>query len=421
VAFNVKAGKAVLPGSGTLSVTGVGFNPSVVILITAGSQAEDVWDTSAPVWGGMAIYTRKTVGGDVTNAVSEFWGTDIRSSSFWSNSGVIWLKTSHGGGTPAFYIDNTHGDGFTIAYSGGFAGGGGEIVYYLCFGTDLSVGHVYSYRDAVMPVTLGWQPGIFFTLAHGGLDVSTGDIAFLDRSMPSFGFGGFDNLNLVDNTAAEWLSHGLAHSTSVEQVRYWLDGNGDQWVFTDPIVAQSISNSVFAFGRSPTEFSMQYFDGFPQGDNIRGGAHILEEGIYSGGSVSPNPIGVPLEVDCSFIPDAVVFLGPQDHSEPDLGIVPWGGRCIGFLTEDFQCCIAWGGYQTLGGVASFSSSTRSWVSNFTSTQLSDPTNPNLGTAEIGGPGFIMHTEALPKMNKYVRYAAYGSEEEAPGFFRVVGR
>ena len=46
--LSAKAGKVVLPGSGTVVINGVGFNPGIVIIMTAGSQAEDTWIRQHP-------------------------------------------------------------------------------------------------------------------------------------------------------------------------------------------------------------------------------------------------------------------------------------------------------------------------------------------------------------------------------------
>ena len=104
--------------------------------------------------------------------------------------------------------------------------------------------------------------------------------------------------------------------------------------------------------------------------------------------VTPNPVGTPLEIDTQFDPEAVIFLGPQPNYGNLFGN-PWGGRCIGFLTEDFECCIAWGAYSHVGSAWSFCTSDYSWISNFTEAALSAPTTPNYGSAELDGAGIIL--------------------------------
>jgi len=376
------------------------------------------------VWGGVGIAHRSgTPGGNglaPATAVTEVWSTTPLAASFWSNSGVIWFRTSGGGGGPAFFLGDTNPDGFRIGYPFGFEGGYGTICYYLAFESDTEVARVFGYQSAAMPVTLGWEPSFIFSLGSGG-GSPPGDIAFANLSNFSVAFGGFDNQ--VDSLqVVQWLSNGLADTTSAEQVRLIDDGNGSHVVYGDTIAAQFVSNSLFDYGRSAADIAITYNPGFPEAPDIRVGTHLLESGISSSNSATPNPVGTPLFVDAGFSPEAVIFLGPQDHHENgDLGLIPWGGRCIGFLTEDFECCIAWGAYSHVGTVAGFCTSNFSWISNFTSTQLSDPTNPNYGNAELSGSGFLMHTQALPKLNKYIRWIAYGLGEEAPGFFRVVHR
>ena len=272
-----------------------------------------------------------------------------------------------------------------------------------------------------MPVNLGWEPSWILSLGHGGLGGGAGDIFMADYSVPSWAFGGFTNEADPTDVRVQWMANGLSHTTSVEQVRYFLDDHVDQWVFDPQTVAQSVSNSYFWFARSPTEVSINYVDGFPQAPYIRTSAFFVSDSLSSQGTITPNPVGTPKEVDVGFEPDCVIFMGPQDHHENGtLGAVPWGGRCFGFLTEDFQCCIAWGAYSHIGSTASFCSSDVGWISNFTSTALSDPTHPNYGTSEIHGSSIVMNTQALPKFNQYMRYVAYGTDEEAPGFFRRYG-
>lgn len=421
--FVLRASDMTVPGgNGGFSVDDVGFEPDITIVMSVGLSTEDAWNTTPPTWGNMALLSRSpSLGatGDRTG-LNEFWGTDIKPSSGWSDTGVMWFKSSHGGGGPAIYAAGTHEDGFYIGYPGGFEGGYGIVCYYLAMkSVEENVARIYGYQGATMPIDLGWEPNIFFSLAHGGLGSGAGPIFLADWSVPSWGFGALeDHISEIGNI--EWMANGLSHATSVEQVRYIIDGAGDQIVFDPATIGQDVENGGFAFGGAGTNFSANFFQGFPQAEFLRTGTHLVEGGLYTGQAITPNPVGVPLLVDPGFTPEAVIFLGPQD-SFPDavFGGVPWGGRCFGFLTADFQCCMAWGAYSHIGTVANFCTSNFSWISNFTSTALSDPTNPNYGTAEIGDGGFTLHTQALPKFNKYLRYAAYGFEEEAPGFFRVI--
>lgn len=421
--FVLRAGDmSVYPGNNGFSVTGVGFNPAIVIVMSVGLTSENAWDTTPNTWGCMSMWGNLTGGSHENVGLNEFWGTDLKPSSGWSNSGVSWLKASHGGGGPAYYIAGTHADGFYIGYpGGGYEGGYGVVVYYLALEIDKKVGHSYGYQGLAMPVTLGWEPSLILSLGHGGLGPGADDIFMADFSVPTWAFGGFDNVANPGSGPLPWLANGLSASTSVEQVRYILDGDSDPWIFDPQTVAQSVSNSYFWYGRTPTEVSLNYVDGFPQAPYIRTSAFFVEEALSSAGGATPNPVGTPLTVEVGFEPECVIFMSPQDHHDNGtLGLVPWGGRSFGFLTKEFQCCIAWGAYSHIGSTASFCSSDIGWISNFTSTQLSDPTNPNYGTAEIDGSTFIMHTQARPKFNQYTRWVAFGFDEEAPGFFRRLG-
>jgi hypothetical protein len=87
--------------------------------------------------------------------------------------------------------------------------------------------------------------------------------------------------------------------------------------------------------------------------------------------------------------------------------------------------MAWGAQQRasdndpIGRVASFCTSDFSWISNFTSDEVVDPTNPNYGSAELAPAGFTMHSLALPKVNQYVRYVAYGFADVKSQFFEIL--
>lgn len=424
--FTLRAGDMLVHGgagsNSGFEVGGIGFEPSLTIVMSVGLSTENTWAPSGKTWGVMCMHSHNpddpvNVGG--WTGLTEFWDTDMKPSSFWSNSGVGWFKNGHGGGGYAIYIAEEFEDGFRIGYpGGGYEGGYGTVCYYLCIGSDDRVGHTFSYQGAPQPEVVGWEPNIFMTLCSGGLDQSAGDIAFADMSVPSWGFGGIiDEVNSANGP--QWLANGLAAATSVEQQRFIDDGFLDQEVFDGNIVAQQVGNASFFYTRSDTTFGM-HFNNFFAGDNIRGGAHFLENGLYSGGSRTPNPVGVPLDVTTGFTPECVVFLCPQDHHDSGgLGVVPWGGRCFGFLTDDFECCIAWGAYSHIGPTAAFCTSDFSWLSNFTSTQLNAVGSPNYGNAEITSGGFRMTTQAMPKFNKYVRYAAFGLDQPHSQFFRVL--
>lgn len=415
--FVLRAGDITVPPSNSgFAVTGLGFEPDIVIVMTVGLTAENSWVVTPPIHGGMSIRDKS----GARSGLTEMWDTDIKPDSGWSNTGIIWLKSDHSGsGGPAFYIADITPDGFSIGYASGFEGGYGVVCYYLAIQTEANTSRQFVYPGAATPMTLGWEPSAYFVLGSGGLGSGADDIFFTNFSVPSWAFGGYDNqAGAGDNT--QWLANGLTAITSVEQVRFIDDGGADQVVFDGYTASQIVGNSIFLYGRTPTEFTYGIMDGFPQGLNIRASVHLMEEILYGGGAITPNPVGTPLAVDPGFSPDAVIFLGPQDHHvNATLGAVPWGGRCFGFLTDNFQCCIAWGAYSHIGTVAAFCTSDFSWISNFTSTQLDDPTNPNYGTAEIIGPGFTLHTQAAPKFNKYLRYAAYGVDIEGPQFFRVL--
>ena len=428
-----KAGKfSLIPGNRSVSgrngfrVNGVGFNPDIVIVMSVGLGVENAWNTTPNIWGCMSLWSNNTVGAAQANTgVNEFWGTDYRPSSFWSNSGVIWFKNSHGGGGSAIFIGGTHDDGFDIGYpDGGYEGGYGIICYYLALSGDGEVGQIYAYPGAPTPVTVGFEPSIYMSLGSGGLSGGAGDIAFVDFSVPSWGFGGYENVGNPGGGSPEWMANGLAHSETVEQVRFFVDGEGGQNIFDGYTAAQIIGNSAYDFGRSDTSVSYVITDGFPAGTNTRTSLHFMSEALYTGAGITPGSVGVPLEVDVGFSPDCVIFLGPQTNHGNLFG-VPWGGRCFGFLTEDFQCCIAWGAYQhansdpSLAKVASFCSSDIGWISNFTDTALDNPGSPNYGVADLLPSGFEITTSAMPKANAPMRYVAYGFDEGRSQFFEVL--
>lgn len=402
----------------------VGFEPALYMVITAGLMSEDSWDTSGPIWGGIGVAHKSGIPGGnglaPATALTEVWSATPLAAGFWSNSGVIWFRSSGGGGGPAFFLGDTNPTGFRIGYPFGFEGGYGTVCYYLAFESDGEAARVFGYNGALMPVSLGWEPSFIFSLGHGG-GSPPGDIGAGNFSDFSVGIGGFDN-QVSGLQIVQWLANGLFDTTSVEQLRFIDDGSGPQIVYGSDVVGQMVSNSEFSFGKTLTDISVNYGAGFPEAPDIRVGVHLLEGGVSANDSVTPNPVGTPLDVVTGFAPDAVVFLAPQDHHiNGNLGEVPWGGRCLGFATEEFECCIAWGAYSHVGSVASFCTSAFSWISNFTSVQLSDPTNPNYGSTVLIPNGFRLNTLALPKLNKYMRWVAFGVDEDAPGFFRVVYR
>jgi hypothetical protein len=422
--FTLQAGDiTVPPGNNGFAVNGVGFRPQIVVLMTVGLTSENSWKTVAGIDGGMAIFSENTVSSPgITTGLTETWDSNIKPASFWSDTGVIWFR---GQGGAAIYLAGVHDDGFYVGYPGGFEGGYGMFCYYLAIAQeDAQVAQMYGY-EGVSPAAVGFEPDIYMVLGSGGLSSGTGAIAFADFDVPSWGFGGFDNQkdSLVQT---EWMANGLAHGETVEQQRWFLDGDGDQWVMDGFTASQILGNTAYYYGRSATEFSIGTVDGFPGGDFTRVGVHFMSDALYAGSVVTPPPVGSPVDVDVGISPECVIFLGPQTNHGNLFGI-PWGGRCFGFLTADFQCCIAFGAQQRasdndpIGRVASFCSSDIGWISNFTSDEVADPSNPNYGTAELLPGGFRLDTLAMPKTNQYLRYVAYGFEEEAPGFFRVVYR
>ena len=414
--FTLRPGDITVPGGNSGFHVEVGFEPDIVIVMTTGQPSENTWKTASDIWGGMMIMNNMP--GYPRTGVSEWWTTQPAAISFFSDTGVVWFRGPSSGA--AMYLSNTYADGFDIGYpGGGYEGNYGAVCYYLAIQTDDNVGVAYGYQGS-SPVTLGWEPNVFFTLASGGLGPGPGDIAFADFSVPSFAFGGIENSANPDQPGPQWLSNGLTVHTTVEQVRFFEDGWGTQVVFDGYTASQIIASGYFDYGRTATTFNMHYAGGgFPEGTGIRGRSHIMEGGLFSGGAVTPNPVGTPLEIDTQFDPEAVIFLGPQPNYGNLFGN-PWGGRCIGFLTEDFECCIAWGAYSHVGSAWSFCTSDYSWISNFTENALSAPTTPNYGSAELDGAGIILHSLAMPKPNHYIRYMAFGLDESSPGFFRRYG-
>ena len=180
--------------------------------MTTGQPSENTWKTATDIWGGMMIMSN--LPGYPRTGVSEWWTPQPAAISFFSDTGLVWFRGGSSGA--AMYLSSTYADGFNIGYpGGGYEGNYGAVCYYLAIQTDDNLGMTYGYQGAP-PVTLGWEPNVFFTLASGGLAPGPGDIAFADFSVPSFAFGGMENSQTLVN---------LAHNSCRTDLLYILQLN----------------------------------------------------------------------------------------------------------------------------------------------------------------------------------------------------
>lgn len=434
----VKAGKFVIPGGSTFSVTGLGFKPQWVIFLFSNYSTEDVW-TSGPSagigWSAMQNNVLNNTGTLIrTGQISEIWQGSGVAGSFLGDV-TSWIRATRGSDGWALYTSSLDADGFTFNFSGGFnSGAGGQIAYYLA--GDEGYDQVGS-RTAFVPgsafYNLGWEPYAFFGVGAGGGvggDGGTQSFSLFDQSVPSAAFGDW----------GEYNPEGAGHRALSTQWRGILDPNVDVqewWGYEDNTSSygtileptQSVGaqfQSGFHHDKTATSFKINVFAiaGFSDGAaRMHGFALGNVDSVIS--SFVPNPtVGVPTAIDLPFTPEAVVFFSPQDFRAGVFGTDTQGATGWGFCTPDDQALLIYGGFynppnpfQSNGLI----SSQNCWVSNAIDTPQAVGSNVAKGSARCTTTGFEYTTTENNAPALYpILYWAFAPKAPGAGFFEILG-
>ena len=413
--MQVKAGKMVLPNGAGLadpaigwSVTGIGFKPQAILFIWCDSDTEDVWtaDTSSAVLGGMGIACEINsedpqpgpAGTGIGNSCTmNIWsGQQPGCSSSLRVCAIAREEMSSTVGW-AFSVRSFDSDGFTCRYAqipeSNYLGYGlpsipyqdgatGKIVYYLAL-ADIQVAHNPLHiltADGSEVLDLGWLP-------RGVVETTGAGPSWLELDFDSYGFQIFDDAtDSVEKSL--WISKGLGPRNMFILGRI----DGDWWDFqASSVVYNNGSRWKQFYGYdnfSYTGPATKYGEWLTQGvdsitnrwhwDWVDGGSHMdtnLGQMVY--GDLAVSDIGsIDLDPDVgdthlqtlNIHPEALVIMSSANGPYYKYGFTWWtdgvriGQTSIGFVTDDFQCVVCWGGGIRQNG-GRFQSSSAAWVSN----------------------------------------------------------
>lgn len=418
----IVGGKFITSGSGDQFVA-TPFPPDVVMLLYNNNTVEHTWEALGGCLG-MGWINRNNPGVD-TNPGSfgsgEVWSGNQASSS-WLFDVAIWSRTSAGSGAALFAIQMDD-NGFTLRYSGGFAGGAGRPIYWMAIGDEsLNIAKTY-FTTGAAPESFecGFEPSVAFVAGSGGTSGGYGSVTFADYSVPTWGIASFGEELWSQN-----IFHGLQQSSSLNWFLQIGDRAGLGKAHIAAVDAIKVGGGVdlstlFTLvpdGTALTQHTEGPVFGFPA-DNGRIGLVIADK-FLAYNDIVPTPVGVGDELiyETPIDIEAIVFFcnSPNEQQTPTIPDF-YGGSAFGYVTKRGDMAVTAAGGSRLVTSARFQSDQYAWVSNFT-----DPFGTaHYGIAEIIGNSFKLTTSVADNYPAEIGYMALGFESEAPGFFRVVYR
>ena len=432
----VKVGSFTIPGTGAFGVTGAGFRPAWGIFLFSNMSTEDVW-TPGPSAGVGIACVRNSVGGVLTidqANVAEIWENEGVGSSYLSGL-VTWVREHRALSDGwAAYVSSFDADGFTINFASGFTTGAtGKHVFYLVGDDEFSIaGEPTSFPGDSATRTLGWLPMAFFTVGAGGSGSPPAyNVGLTDRSRTAVMGGNFgDELgggrHIID------MYRGLVDPNVDVQSWWGIQDNGVPALILEP---QETTGVIWGSEFDPTRTDTEWHPDWIYGSGFSSGV-VREQSIIFGdvacvtGSFMPNSsVGSPSIVELPFTPETVVLFSAQNDRAGVGNAEVFGATALGFCDTDDQAVIAYGGFwnppftfQSNG----FISRAWSWIGNCIDGSTAGFGNVgnlvSAGSARVVPEGFEHTTEQHNASVMYpVHYWAIGPLEEAPGFFRVVGR
>ena len=185
--------------SSAFSVTGVGFQPTWVILLYSNLTTENVW-TSGPSAGvGMAALQDSLTSPTAIRrcGIHEIWynAGNVACGGFLGDV-AMWVRQTNGSNGWAANISTFDADGFSISLIGGFTtGAGGQTIFYLAGDDDFEE---VAMRNAFVPgspsFNVGFEPTAFFGIGAGGAHGGDGGVqsqSWFDISINSICAGYF--------------------------------------------------------------------------------------------------------------------------------------------------------------------------------------------------------------------------------------
>lgn len=401
-----KGGYLPFPTStGSAAVTGVGFSPQAVIFLWTNAATEDVWlqNTAGAVGGGIGQASiRNTVTADLSilqASYHEIW-TGNQIGSRFSNKAIS-MKAARlvAGAEFEASLSSFDADGFTLNVT--TAAPGARHLYWLAIGNMQDI--VSAQWNAGLAQALGFFPDAFFLIGEGGTADFPRD--YLSSTWLKAGIGGFNptysamglGRGVFGYDPQQWnIQHGTGgghfpdFELLVEHTEPWVFGANIS-IWDEIQYGPDLVSVDFRQGG----FSESWHDMFVlSGVSVDGGSTQVV-------SAADTPQTVFFQ-DPVFVPACIFLFGPQYGFN-------WGGsnvgQSFGFRTDDFECCVAWGGQN--GGTASrFTSRNRSWVSGFEPFGSVAPISS--GQTDLGTtPGqFTMTPKVSDNTNKQVWWEAF---------------
>ncbi len=410
-----KGGHFEFPTSGsTLNVTGLPFPPQAVLFLWTNEPVEDAWTQAitSPCGGGIGIAGVASASGDNTirqMSYHEIWqGHDVGSAL---GAEVIMMRSSRSVLTYDFRasLASLNGDGFTLNLLNNPSGV--RHIYWLAFGNFAKLA-TFQFGAAVTKA-LGFKPDGLFLIGGGG----TADLptrTYTTSTWLEAVVGGWDE-NDVNGFSSGGLGRGIFGFDPQQWNISHHDTGGDGTDFellclaVEPWVFGANISTWFQGKRGVDLASVEFNTfGFTTGYHealIFGDCLVTGNAVGANGSVDVAQV-VPLGATHDWVPQLVFLIGPQRGLNGE----SVASQSFGFRTDDFECCVAWGGQRELdssGGAAGrFTSRSRSWVSGFSPPADVAPITD--GQTDLGStPGqFTITPKVSDNTNKTVWWAAY---------------
>lgn len=392
-----KAGTLNVPGSpGSVSVTGLGGQPSAVFFFGTNWTAEDSVELSAGtgMFRGHAAPKWDDPGTIVQSAAT---ATPPGNQHAMQNVAIL-MHTTGGSGTNLYgaTFSSFDSDGFTVNFF--TASGGGYKVVYVAL---MNAGNVGGYTGTGTTLGLGWKAGA--SMLHGAWAGSV--VGGNDRTQEFYGGGAYPGHSHLDWRAAGQTVYSFPTSASSQFEIKAVSGRPDVRVtnsatFVGPFISAGVVKAYPDYLGDLTDFVLQSTASGTDGLSVV----IWDDEDSMAGVLTPATAvsGTATVSGLDFEPGLVVgYCVSNEPQSTNSDGGAWRGA-MGFTvaTKDFQWSALVDGSPAQGAYQSFTNGFTDLVSGATSGVLA-------GTVELTEDGFVLTTQVTTGTGQVWAWHAFG--------------
>jgi hypothetical protein len=428
----VEGGCHILSGSGDQFIS-TSFDPDLVLLFFSNHGTEGTVQALGGVIGmgtvNRTLPTEPPFPFPGSASAHALWYNNLVASGYlWDVA--VWGRATNGVDGYALYGIDIGSGGFTLRYSGGFDGGGGNPIYWIAFGAedDFIVHRGFHFSGKPEEPT-PYLPTVGFAVGSGGtgpIPTDGSSVSFTNWAVSTWGMWAADEG--IASPPTSWPNRTLqslvGFNANAGNNTFFVgeDFDNNQLYAEAQTFGSGMPFGMFSHYRTLTDYGA--LEGWPglgfDGDSGRLSIVSMSKLIGVTGTFIPGENnGDEVEIPIPFDVQAVVFMTRLENEYTGIPVHFTDGIANGFCTiNDFQAVIATCGRAfDAPAQARYQNQGLAWVSSL----QADAAGLHAGSAEITPNGFKLTTAVDTRSARPVSFMALGFPEEGPGFFRVVHR